>query len=321
MTPSLLATYYLLRPLIPRSLQLAVRRTVARRVYVQERAWWPVPALRRATSLLASPWPEPARFAFAIRHDVETSAGLSKCESLKAIDIEMGIRSSFNFCPERYRVPNELREGLASDGFEVGLHGLRHDGLLYMNKRIFRRRAKRMRRYLAEWSASGFYSPSSHHRLDWLHDLPIEYDSSTFDTDPFEPENDGIGLVSPFIVNGNDDGHSYVELPYTMPQDFTLFVMLELSSIDLWKRKLDWIAESGGLAFVVVHPDYLQFGGADDPRFGYPIERYRELVEYVHSAYGRSCWHATPREIAQYWSSQTYGSGDSGGETRATETA
>ena len=29
------------------------------------------------------------------------------------------------------------------------------------------------------------------HQLGWLHALGVEYDSSTFDTDPFEPESDG----------------------------------------------------------------------------------------------------------------------------------
>ena len=36
--------------------------------------------------------------------------------------------------------------------------------------------------------------------LDWLHDLTIAWDSSTFDTDPFEPQADGAGTIFPFWV-------------------------------------------------------------------------------------------------------------------------
>src|ERR1700746_3430317 len=48
------------------------------------------------------------------------------------------------------------------------------------------------------------------HKLDWLHDLDIEYDASTFDTDPFEPQPDGHGTIFPFWVPKGDDG-GYVE--------------------------------------------------------------------------------------------------------------
>ena len=96
-------------------------------------------------------------------------------------------------------------------------------------------------------------------------------------------------------------GNSYVELPYTLPQDFTLFVLLEHTDIRLWLRKLDWIAERGGLALLVVHPDYLQFGEENDPTYGYPVERYTEFVNYVQSRYAGKYWQALPREVARHW--------------------
>src|SRR5438093_11418122 len=36
--------------------------------------------------------------------------------------------------------------------------------------------------------------------LDWLHDLDVQYDASTFDTDPFEPQPDGMDTIFPFWV-------------------------------------------------------------------------------------------------------------------------
>ena len=54
-------------------------------------------------------WRVGKKFAFALIHDVESSAGLSNCRSLAQLEMELGFRSSFNFVPEgNYRVPAEL---------------------------------------------------------------------------------------------------------------------------------------------------------------------------------------------------------------------
>ena len=39
-----------------------------------------------------------------------------------------------------------------------------------------------------------------HHNLDWISELEIDYDMSTFDTDPFEPMPQGAGTIFPFIA-------------------------------------------------------------------------------------------------------------------------
>jgi hypothetical protein len=31
-------------------------------------------------------------------------------------------------------------------------------------------------------------------------------------------------------------------------------------NIDIWKRKLDWIVENEGMALLITHPDYMNFG-------------------------------------------------------------
>ena len=46
----------------------------------------------------------------------------------------------------------------------------------------------------------GFRTPTMFHHLEWTGELDIEYDSSTFDTDPFEPQPDGVGTIFPFWV-------------------------------------------------------------------------------------------------------------------------
>lgn len=42
--------------------------------------------------------------------------------------------------------------------------------------------------------------PAVHHNLEWIGELDIEYDLSTFDTDPFMPQPDGVGTIFPFLV-------------------------------------------------------------------------------------------------------------------------
>jgi hypothetical protein len=171
------------------------------------------------------------------------------------LDKKWRFRSSFNFVPEGgYAIPQELQDSITLRGYEVGVHDLRHDGKLYRGRAEFDQNAIRINRYLQEWGASGFRSGFMLHNLDWLHDLGVDYDASTFDTDPFEPQPDGCGTIFPCWVSSSCGG-GYVELPYTLPQDFTLFLLLNETSVDIWVQKLDWIAEHGGMALVNVHPD------------------------------------------------------------------
>ena len=97
-------------------------------------------------------------------------------------------------------MPAGLRDWLTDRGFEVGVHDLHHDGKLYSSRDEFRLRAKRVNFYLKEWKASGFRSGFMLHNLSWLGDLEIQYDASTFDTDPFEPQPDGVNTIFPFWV-------------------------------------------------------------------------------------------------------------------------
>jgi hypothetical protein len=141
------------------------------------------------------------------------------------------------------------------------------------------------------------------HRLAWLHKLKIEYDCSTFDTDPFEPEPDGFRTIFPFWVPGQD-GTGFVELPYTLPQDFTLFVVLREPNIEIWKRKLDWVVAHGGMALVNTHPDYMCFERSP-ARDEYPAAFYEEFLSYIHERYAGAFWSALPRAVAHYYTSRT----------------
>lgn len=259
-------------------------------------------------------WPGGKKFAFVLTHDVESRAGLGKCRPLMQLEMELGFRSSFNFVPEgSYRVPAELREELTDGGFEVGIHDLKHDGHLFRSHRGFKRRALRINDYAREWGASGFRSGFMLRNLDWLHDLDVQYDASTFDTDPFEPQPDGGHTIFPFWVprpngssaNGqrsiiNSSSEGYVELPYTLPQDSTLFLVLRETTPEIWMRKLDWIAEHGGMVLLDAHPDYMSFDGCKQTATEYPTALYREFLTYVRNRYAGEYWHALPKEVASH---------------------
>jgi hypothetical protein len=119
---------------------------------------------------------------------------------------------------------------------------------------------------------------------------------------PFEPQPDGMETIFPFYVPGNGDKQNgYIELPYTLPQDFTLFILMQETGISIWKKKLDWIAEQGGMALIITHPDYMKFNGDRNGLEEYPAEYYKEFLEYVKQQYEGQYWSVLPREVARFW--------------------
>ena len=244
--------------------------------------------------------------------------------------MQLGFRSSFNFIPEGdYATSKELREELTRNGFEVAVHDLHHDGKLYRSRKDFIAKAARINQYLRDWGAVGFRSGFMLRNLAWLHDLDVQYDASTFDTDPFEPQPDGVGTIFPFWVprpreegrgarlegrvrsaecgtagpqcsasNGSEGG--YVELPYTLPQDLTLFVILGERTPDIWFQKLDWIAKHGGMALLDVHPDYMRFNSESSSARTFPADFYARFLEYARQRYGDSFWHPLPKDLAAF---------------------
>jgi len=292
--------YYFLKPMIPRNVQVFLRRIYVRMQVNQHKDVWPInpDAIREGKPTLS--WPDEKKFAFILTHDVESERGVERCLLLAELEKARGLRSSFNFVPEGYVVPASLRDELTRQGFEVGVHGLTHDGKLYESEATFRARAKKINQYLSDWGAVGFRSPAMHHNLDWIGLLDIEYDASTFDTDPFEPQSDGVASIVPFWVNSALTGKGYVELPYTLPQDFTLFVLIEEQTPEIWSRKLDWIAENRGMALLNVHPDYLNDGKNGRAVDEFPASLYEDFLDDVLERYAGQFWHALPREVARY---------------------
>ncbi len=219
--------FYRIKGLVPRRLQIFIRSFFARKKLEKYKNVWPINLDACKKHCNKFKWPDNKQFALVLTHDVDTATGQDNCINLMNLEKELGFKSSFNFVPEKYCESIEIREKIQEENFEVGIHGLNHDGKLYRNIQIFQNRAAKINKYLKEWAVVGFRSPSMHHNLEWIHELDIEYDASTFDTDPFEPQSDGVNTIYPFWERNSSNQSGYIELPYTLPQDFTVFILLE----------------------------------------------------------------------------------------------
>jgi hypothetical protein len=115
--------------------------------------------------------------------------------------------------------------------------------------------------------------------------LDIEYDGSFFDTDPYEPIAGGTMSIWPFQLG------RFVELPYTLAQDYTLAEVLGETTPRLWLEKVEFIRANHGMALLNTHPDYLRK----------PPTR-RIYSEFLAAMRERADFHhALPREIARWW--------------------
>ncbi len=292
-------TYYQLKPLIPFKIRIALRRRLARKLRKMLPHTWPIDESAGRQPHGWQGWPEGKLFALVLTHDVEGACGLAQCEDLMKMESDLGFRSSFNLVPEGSdRVDRETREMIKAGGFELGVHDLKHNGKLFTSRKSFASKALHINRYLEEWNACGFRAGLMHHNLDWIKDLQVTYDASTFDTDPFEPQPDGTRTL-PFWVP-RQNGSGYVELPvYAAPG---------LQSLHRPPGKLHrYLETKAGLdrgkgrdGSINVHPDYMNFSDRPCGPKEYPASRYREFLEYVRSRYEGKYWHTLPRTVAGY---------------------
>lgn len=299
----LMKLYYLVKPILPWRLRIGLRRWRAerrRRIFSDV---WPIDPGSASVPRNWPGWPDGKRFGLILTHDVEGKRGFERVPRLVELTQKYGFRSCFNFVPVgEYQLTPAMLDLLDRSGFEAGVHGLEHDGKLYSSPKQFAANAAQIREIMDRWGTVGFRSPLMQHRLGWVHELGAEYDCSTFDVDPFEPEPDGMRTIFPFWVPAPGN-RGFLELPYTLIQDFNLFKVLGEESIDVWKRKLDWLAEHGGMALINTHPDYMCMNGKPR-RDEYPASRYEEFLSYVRDNYADQFWHGLPRDLARYYCAQ-----------------
>lgn len=293
--------YYAVKPAIPRALTLGLRRLYGDRRAGMLQLGWPIEPryaafqlgvmghLLRITGRAHLPflnfWPDGRRYALVLTHDIESAAGQRFVPEVAALEEDLGFRSSFNFVPELYPLDRDLMADLKTRGFEVGVHGLRHDGKLFSGREQFMRRAARINAYLGEFEAVGFRAPLTQRQPEWMQVLEIEYDSSFFDTDPYQPIAGGTMSVWPFEL-----GH-FVELPYTLVQDHTLAYILGETTPRLWLEKVAFLRSVHGMALLLTHPDYLRSARA--------WRIYSDFLQVMSER--RDFHHMLPMEMARWW--------------------
>jgi hypothetical protein len=232
-----------------------------------------------------APWPNGYKWAFVLTHDVELAEGLAAVGRVAGLERAHRLRSSWNLVPRRYEIDPSCVSDLLDAGFEVGVHGMYHDGRDVESWSIWQERLPLAYEAAERWDAVGFRSAASHRNHDWMGSLKFDYDSSWPDTDPFEPQNGGCCTWLPFF-NGE-----LVELPVTLRQDHTLFVILGHEDETAWVEKTNFLREQGGMALIDTHPDYLT-----DERIFSAYARYLQRF-----ADDETAWQALPREVSAWW--------------------
>jgi len=295
--------YYLARPAIPRRYQLALRRRLARTQARSRFPAWPVDTtlddLRSAVMSAAMAaagrdrvpmlglWPRRARYGVVLRHDVEGSEGVRNVDALRCLEEAAGLRSVWNFVPERYPFDPSILTDLRQAGHEIGVHGLYHDGKLFSNRREFVRRAERINVYLSTWGARGFAAPSAIRKLDWIAErLDIEFDSSAPTAEVIGAQPGGCATVFPFLLP-----RAIVEIPMTAQQDHTLFELLGRQDIDVWLETIRVVRERGGVLVLTVHPDYMTSAAR--------LDLYRAVLSRLSE--DQDAWKALPGNLSDWW--------------------
>ncbi len=294
-------SYYRARPLLPRSVQMSMRRSFSRVQSKTRFPRWPVETALHdfydflftvVASVADRPvpfiglWPGNWAWALVLTHDVEAQTGYERLPELLRVEVEAGYRSSWNFVPQNhYVVDDQLVETLLEQGFEVGVHGFNHDGRDLSSLTNLQRRLPSMREHAERWQAKGFRSPGTLRSAELMPLLGFDYDSSYTDTAPFEPQAGGCCTWLPYKLG------ELVELPMTLTQDHTLFDLLGHRDATIWLEKARFLRQHGGMALLLTHPDYV--GNR------YLLGAYRLFLQEF--ADDSTAWKALPRDVSDWW--------------------
>lgn len=307
--PAALSTFYRVKRLIPRSLQLALRRVLIKRQGLPTFPKWPFESagndllrIAFADALLESGvdtlrfpwfWPQGHRAAAILTHDVESADGLQRAPAVASWEEQQGLRSSFNIVSDWYPIDTGILDQLRARGHEIGSHAIHHDRSLFASRASFEQQLPILKQAAEQLGAVGFRSPATHRVVEWLGELPFSYDCTMPHSDPYEPIPGGTATVWPFFHG------EVVELPYTAPQDHTLFNLLGHRDCSLWQKQLERVISCNGLFQVVTHPD-AEYLGREVIR-----QSYCSLLETL--AGREDVWVALPNDITSWWRERANG--------------
>ena len=285
--------YSFIRPILPVKLRRKLQKEYNAEIILRENFIYDdlVNILKKQKAfqqLKENLYPGNQNSALILTHDVEELNGFRHIPKIIELEQSLGFKSSWNIVPYKYPIDQGIINVIKENNHEIGIHGYNHDGKLYYSERIFNERAPFINKAIKKYGAVGFRSPQVHRNLMWLQKLDISYDASSFDYDPYQPFPGGTGSIWPFIVG------KFVELPYTLPQDHTLFYVLQKKDLSIWKNKTEWLIENKGTILCLTHPDYL----IDDRQFNV----YKDFLQYIKSL--SNIWHCLPKEMTEWWRSK-----------------
>lgn len=299
------SAYYSLRPALPPSIRRAIQRlVVSRRLRAPFPSWsvdFSVEQLFRSLmeSVLSSEgvhevpfiwfWPEGSVSALMMTHDVEHRLGAAQCEMVMDMDDSVGIKAAFQLIPEvRYNCFEKLVDEVRARGFEANLHDLNHDGRLYEDLRLFRKRAAKINEYGRRYRLNGFRAGAMHRNQNWFGLLDFQYDMSVPTVSHLQPQPGGCCSIMPYFLG------DLLELPLTTVQDYELFYILQQDNIQLWKDQIEIICAQHGLISFIIHPDYIAPSAER--------HMYHELLRHLGEIRSeRQIWWALPGEINLWW--------------------
>jgi peptidoglycan/xylan/chitin deacetylase (PgdA/CDA1 family) len=202
------------------------------------------------------------RYACMVTHDIDTRKGLERAKHLKKMEDKYDVPSAWYIPSKHYKLDPETVKELANHG-EIGAHDTKHNGKLAnvpeakLVKRL--REAKQTLENIIKCSVEGFRAPLLQHNvkiIQALRDAGYAYDTSIPTWEPKHPNtmnSHGIGTTYPMTLK------RIVEIPITLPQDYQLLHVLDLSPKELareWINLISTIKEISSLCTILVHPDY-----------------------------------------------------------------
>jgi len=146
-----------------------------------------------------------------------------------------------------------------------------------------------------------------YHNLDWYHELEVEYDASTFDTDPFEPQPDSWAPFSPsgYLRFRRRMWSCLHTAPGLHP-----FILMGKQNIDYLEEQARLDRREWWQALMITHPIYMNFNGAKEVQNCYPpsitgFSRVRKRT--LQGQY----WNGLPRDVAKFWKPHIAGTDES----------
>jgi peptidoglycan/xylan/chitin deacetylase (PgdA/CDA1 family) len=309
LSPRILNLYYRCKPLLPRAVQLSVRRRWMAFKGTPDFPRWPhddsverlarfyaacvLRVLRRSEVSFRWFWPNGYHAAAILTHDIEGVSGMRNALRVAEIEERHGLRSSFNVVGDWYPIDWGVLRELSARGHEIGSHALHHDRSLFSSRGEFERQLPLLRSSVAQLGASGFRSPATHRVPEWFAELPVDYDLTMPLSDPYEAQPGGTCSAWPFFIG------PVLEMPYTLPQDHTLFTLMGRRDCSEWVEQMLRVKRCFGLIHCLSHPD-----------LGYLAEQhneisYREFLEALRSQ--DDVWHALPRDVSSWWRARAAG--------------